>query len=90
MGGTDYKYEGHACVEHHVIPTISQWWRAATEFERIGLRTCNFNRYEGTNNDDAHVQMEYQALHTNDQSKKQLEDTNDTDNGDVDRKARAS
>jgi hypothetical protein len=25
MGGTDFKYEGYACVEHHVIPTISQW-----------------------------------------------------------------
>jgi len=70
-GGRDFAAEAD---ESDVILTACRQWRAATELERLDLRTSDVTRYDGEDGDDADADEKEEASQADDGSTHNVED----------------
>jgi len=73
-GSNDYDDVGDEIDKRDDIPTAREWWQAATELERFDLGTCDVDRYEGDDGNDADVDYQDEASQADAESMENLED----------------
>jgi len=74
-GSWDYDDEIDESDVRNTIPTVSRWWRPATEHERYDLGTSDVDGYEVVDRADADADEEEEASQADDGSTQNVEDS---------------